>query len=73
MVLCDNAFCSGEVIEFEYVALAGRKFCCVACADAWRQQNEALAEAATPFRDASASREERRGKTWTAVQRIELA
>ena len=44
MVLCDNVFCSGEVIEFEYIATAGRKFCCVACSDAWCHQNEAFAE-----------------------------
>ena len=51
MVLCDNVFCSGEVIEFEYITLAGRRFCCVACADAWYQQNEALAESAMPLRE----------------------
>ena len=73
MVLCENVFCSGEVVEFEYVALAGRKFCCLACADAWQQQNEAFADAASPLRDASAAREERRGgKSWTAVKRLAL-
>ncbi len=51
MVLCDNVFCSGEVVEFEYVTLAGRRFCCVACAEAWSQQNEVLTEAGTPLRD----------------------
>ncbi len=51
MVLCDNVFCSGEAVEFEYITLAGRRFCCVACADAWHQQNEVLAEAATPLRE----------------------
>jgi hypothetical protein len=72
MVLCDNVFCSSEVIEFEYIALAGRKFCCVACSDAWRQQNEALAEAARPLRDTSRSQEERRGRNWTAARRTAL-
>jgi hypothetical protein len=70
MVLCDNVFCSGEVIEFEYIALAGRKFCCVACSDAWLQQNEALSEAARPFREAS--REDRRGKSMFASRRSAL-
>ncbi len=51
MAQCDNAFCSSETIEFEYIVRAGRKFCCVACADAWYQQNEALADAASPFRE----------------------
>ena len=73
MVLCDNVFCSGEVIEFEYITLAGRRFCCVACADAWYQQNEALAESAMPLRDASASREERRGRNGFASKRTALA
>ncbi len=50
MVLCDNVFCTGETVEFEYITIAGRKFCCVACADDWYQQNEVLAEAATPLR-----------------------
>ena len=72
MVLCDNVFCSGEVIELEYVALAGRKFCCLACADAWEQQNAALADAASPLRDAAASRGERRDRSWTAVKRLAL-
>jgi hypothetical protein len=70
MVLCDNVFCSGEVIEFEYITLAGRRFCCVACADAWHQQNEALEEAATPLREAS--KEERRGKGIFASRRSAL-
>ncbi len=73
MVLCDNVFCSGETVEFEYVTLAGRRFCCVACADAWHQQNEALAEAATPVRESSSSRNERRGKTSWAGRRNALA
>jgi hypothetical protein len=60
MVLCDNVFCSGEVIEFEYITLAGRRFCCVACADAWHEQNEVLAEAASPLREAS--KDERHGR-----------
>ena len=59
MVHCDNVFCTAEIIDFEYVPLAGRKFCCVACADAWHQQNEALTEAAMPFRDSTTSRTER--------------
>ena len=70
MVLCDNVFCSGEVIEFEYITLAGRRFCCVACADAWHQQNEALAEAATPLREAS--KEDSRGKSAFASRRSAL-
>jgi len=70
MVLCDNVFCSGEVIEFEYIATAGRKFCCVACSDAWHQQNEALSQAARPFREAS--REDRRGKSMYASRRTAL-
>ncbi len=49
MALCDNVFCSEPVQEFEYVILAGRKFCCIACAEDWHRQNEALAEAASPF------------------------
>jgi hypothetical protein len=69
MVLCDNVFCSGEVVEFEYITLAGRRFCCVACADAWRQQNEVLAEAATPLREAY---KERRGKSTFASRRSAL-
>ena len=72
MDLCDNVFCSSEVIEFEYIALAGRRFCCLACADAWRQQNEALAEAATPLRETSGSREQRRGRPWAASRRTAL-
>jgi hypothetical protein len=71
MVLCDNVFCSEEVVEFEYIALAGRRFCCVACADAWRQQNEALAAAATPLRDSS--KDERRGRNTFASRRNVLA
>ena len=70
MVLCDNVFCSGEVIEFEYITLAGRRFCCVACADAWHQQNEVLAEAATPLREAF--KEERRGRNAYAARRSAL-
>ena len=70
MVLCDNVFCSGEVIEFEYIATAGRKFCCVACSDAWRQQNEALAEAARPLREAF--KEDRRGNSMFASRRTAL-
>jgi hypothetical protein len=49
MVLCDNVFCASETIEFEYVMLAGRRFCCIACAEDWHHQNEVLAEAASPF------------------------
>ena len=71
MIICDNVFCSGEVIEFEYIALAGRKFCCVACADAWHQQNEALTEAAMPVRD-TWSKEERRARNWLASKRAAL-
>ncbi len=67
MVLCDNVFCSGEVVEFEYITLAGRRFCCVACADDWYQQNEALAEAATPLRELS--KDERRGRNTFASRR----
>ena len=26
MVLCDNVFCSGETVEFEYITLAGAGF-----------------------------------------------
>ena len=73
MVLCDNVFCSGETIEFEYITLAGRRFCCVACADAWHQQNEALVEAATPLRESLSSGEERRGRTFWAARRTALA
>jgi hypothetical protein len=29
--------------------MAGRKFCCLACAEDWRRQNDALIEAAAPF------------------------
>jgi hypothetical protein len=49
MAQCDNAFCSSETVESESIALAGRTFCCVACADAWHAQNEALADAASSF------------------------
>ncbi len=73
MVLCDNVFCSSETVEFEYITLAGRRFCCVACADAWHQQNEVLAEAATPFREPARSREERRGKSSPSARRHALA
>jgi len=51
MDICDNVFCAGEIIDFEYVSVAGRSFCCIACADDWNRQNEALEEAADPFRD----------------------
>lgn len=50
MVRCDNVFCASEAVEFEYVMLAGRRFCCIACAEDWHHQNEVLAEAASPFR-----------------------
>ena len=73
MVLCDNVFCSGEAVEFEYITLAGRRFCCVACADAWHQQNEVLAEAATPLRESLSSREERGAKNSWAARRNALA
>jgi hypothetical protein len=49
MVLCDNVFCEGVTVEFEYVMLAGRRFCCVACAEDWHHQNEVLVEAASAF------------------------
>ncbi len=49
MTLCDNAFCTVEIVECGYIAKAGRKFCCIACAENWRQQNEALTDAAAPF------------------------
>jgi hypothetical protein len=49
MALCDNAFCTVEIVGFEYIATAGRKFCCIACAENWRRQNEALINAAEPF------------------------
>lgn len=49
MVLCDNVFCEGETVEFEYVMLAGRRFCCIACAEDWHHQNEVLVEAASAF------------------------
>jgi hypothetical protein len=29
--------------------MASRKFCCLACAENWCRQNEALIEAAAPF------------------------
>ena len=48
MVLCNNEFCSGEIIDFEYISLAGRSFCCIACAEDWRSKNEALAGARVP-------------------------
>jgi hypothetical protein len=70
MVLCDNVFCSGEVIEFEYVTLAGRRFCCVACADAWHQQNEVLAEAAMPLHETS--KKEPRGRITIGSRRNAL-
>lgn len=53
MVLCDNVFCTEQAVEFEYVMLAGRRFCCLACAEDWQHQNEVLAEAASPFQGAS--------------------
>ncbi|MFZ1110505.1 MAG: hypothetical protein WAN43_19435 [Rhodomicrobium sp.] len=46
MAFCDNVFCSNHVRESESVPLAGRKFCCEACAEDWYRQNEALAEPA---------------------------
>jgi hypothetical protein len=46
MAFCDNVFCTGDVSEHDHVALAGRKFCSVACAEDWYRQNEALAEPA---------------------------
>jgi hypothetical protein len=49
MVLCDNVFCEGVTVEFEYVMLAGRRFCCVACAEDWHHQNEVLVEAGSAF------------------------
>jgi hypothetical protein len=49
MVLCDNAFCSYEVSESDGLLFAGRRFCCVACAEDWERQNEALNEAAEAF------------------------
>ncbi len=52
MTLCDNAFCTVEIAGFEYIATAGRKFCCIACAEDWRRQNEALINAAEPFHTA---------------------
>ena len=50
MALCENAFCTSKIEEFEYVVEASRKFCCVACAEDWLRQNEALVEAAEPFK-----------------------
>jgi hypothetical protein len=47
MAFCDNVFCTNQVHESECVPLAGRKFCCAACAEDWYRQNEALAEPAT--------------------------
>jgi polyferredoxin len=70
MVLCDNVFCSGEVIEFEYITIAGRRFCCVACAEAWYQQNEVLAEAAMPLHETS--KKEPRGRITIAPRRNAL-
>jgi hypothetical protein len=49
MALCDNAFCTEEVADCGHIAMAGRKFCCLACTDDWRRQNDALIEAAAPF------------------------
>jgi len=49
MALCDNAFCSGEIADCGHIAMAGRKFCCLVCADDWRRQNDALIDAAAPF------------------------
>jgi hypothetical protein len=49
MALCDNAFCTEEVADCGHIVMAGRKFCCLACAGDWRRQNDALIEAAAPF------------------------
>lgn len=49
MALCDNAFCTEEIADCGHIAVAGRKFCCLACADDWRRQNDALTEAGAPF------------------------
>jgi hypothetical protein len=49
MVLCDNALCTEEIADCGHVVMAGRKFCCLACADGWRRQNDALIEAGAPF------------------------
>jgi hypothetical protein len=49
MVLCENAYCVEEIAECSYTELGGRKFCCIACAEDWKRQNEALIEAAEPF------------------------
>jgi hypothetical protein len=46
MAFCDNVFCTHQVKDSESVSLAGRKFCCAACAEDWYRQNEALAEPA---------------------------
>ena len=48
---CDNAFCPGLTDEPKEVALKeGHRFCSLACADDWKRQNEALIDAAAPFR-----------------------
>jgi hypothetical protein len=49
MALCDNAFCAREIADSGYITMAGRKFCCLACIDNWRRQNDALIEAAARF------------------------
>ncbi len=49
MVLCENAYCGNQVVELEYVEVAARRFCCIACAEDWERQNEALISAASPF------------------------
>ena len=72
MVLCDNVFCSNETIEFEYVTLAGRRFCCVACAEDWYQQNEVLAESTIPA-EKTASPDKKSAQTDTRPRPVPIA
>jgi hypothetical protein len=70
MVLCDNVFCAGETIEFEYVTLAGRRFCCIACAEDWHHQNEVLAEAAAPFHTPAIRHDRKTGEAGSIRRRV---
>jgi hypothetical protein len=40
-IVCENAFCACETVESEYVSVAGRRFCCIACAEDWVRHNAA--------------------------------
>ncbi|KAI94547.1 hypothetical protein T281_10305 [Rhodomicrobium udaipurense JA643] len=43
-IVCENAFCACETVESEHVSVAGRRFCCIACAEDWARHNGALVE-----------------------------